>query len=83
MTRKFGRKAARPAEERKHTTITIPKPLYEKMEKKIENTGFASVSSYVTYILRQIISSEGENNEVFSKEDEKRVKRRLRALGYI
>ena len=67
--------------ERKHTTITIPKQLYKKVEKKIKNTGFSSVSSYVTYVLRQVVSSESE--EAFTEEDEKRVKKRLRELGYI
>lgn len=71
--------------ERKHTTITIPKPLYEKIRARIKDTGFSSVSSYVTYVLRQVISSleEEEKKEVFTKEEEEKVKKRLRALGYI
>ena len=70
---------------RKHTTITIPKPLYAKIEKRIKDTGFSSVSSYVTYVLRQVISSleEEDKDEVFTKEEEEEVKKRLRALGYI
>lgn len=71
--------------ERKHTTITIPKPLFEKIKQRIENTGFTSVSDYVTYVLREVISSlEEENKErVYTKEEEKKVKERLRALGYL
>lgn len=70
--------------ERKHTTITIPKPLYEKIKKRIKDTGFSSVSSYVTYVMRQVISSlEEEKEEVFTKEEEEAVKKRLRALGYL
>ena len=34
------------------TTISIPKVLAEKIKKRIEGTGFNSVSSYVVYILR-------------------------------
>jgi Arc/MetJ-type ribon-helix-helix transcriptional regulator len=69
----------------KFTTVSIPIPLFKKIEKHIENTGFTSVSSYVTYILREIIASEGgnEGQESFSKKDEERVKDRLRALGYL
>ena len=69
---------------KKFTTISIPIPLAEKIKKRIEGTGFTSLSSYVTYVLREVISGvEEEKEEVFSKEDEKRVKDRLRALGYL
>ena len=70
--------------ERKHTTITIPKPLFEKIKSSIENTGFSSVSDYVTFVLRQIVSSHDDDRQAsFSKEDEEKVKKRLRTLGYI
>jgi Arc/MetJ-type ribon-helix-helix transcriptional regulator len=75
---------AKENERKKFTTISIPTPLAEKIKKKIKGTGFTSLSSYVTYVLREVISGmEQEDEEVFSKEDEKRVKDRLRALGYI
>ena len=45
------------------------------------------MSSYVTYVLREIIAEEerqdDKDDSPFSKEDEERVKDRLRALGYI
>lgn len=70
---------------KKYTTISIPTPLAEKIKKRIEGTGFNSLSSYVTYVLREVISNveEEENDEAFSKEDEEKVKDRLRALGYL
>lgn len=71
---------------KKYTTISIPTPLAEKVKKRMEGTGFNSVSSYVTYVLRQVISSieeEEKEKEAFSKEDEEKVKDRLRALGYL
>jgi len=67
----------------KYTTVSIPKILAEKIKKKIEKTGFSSVSDYVTYILREIISNTEEKKEAFSKEDEEKVKRRLKSLGYL
>jgi hypothetical protein len=71
--------------ERKHTTITIPKPLFERIKSSIENTGFSSVSDYVTFVPRQILSSHDNDNKYasFSKKDEEKVKKRLRALGYL
>ena len=69
-----------------YSTVSIPKPLIEKIKQRMKGTGFPSVSSYVTYILRQVISSIEENKQLkqaFSKEDEEKVKQRLRDLGYI
>lgn len=71
-------------EDKKFTTVSIPTPLADKIKKRIEGTGFTSLSSYVTYVLREVISNmEEEKEEAFSKEDEEKVKERLRALGYL
>jgi Arc/MetJ-type ribon-helix-helix transcriptional regulator len=71
-------------EDKKYTTISIPTPLAEKIKKRIKGTGFTSLSSYVTYVLREIISEEKEESEeAFTKEDEKKVRDRLRSLGYL
>jgi Arc/MetJ-type ribon-helix-helix transcriptional regulator len=71
--------------QKKYTTISIPTPLADKIKKRIEGTGFHSLSSYVTYVLREVISGmeEDEEEEAFTKEDEEKVKERLRALGYL
>ena len=69
-----------------YTTISIPKPLVEKIKERMKGTGFPSVSSYVTYVIRQVISSieeEERSKEAFTKEEEEKVKQRLRDLGYI
>jgi len=72
-------------EANKYTTISIPTPLAGKIKKRIEGTGFNSLSSYVTYVLREVISNieDEEQDDAFSKEDEEKVKERLRALGYL
>jgi len=69
----------------KYTTVSIPTPLAENIKRRIEGTGFNSISSYVTYVLRQVLSSldEEEQRAPMSKEDEEEVKRRLKALGYL
>ena len=69
-----------------YTTVSIPKPLAEKVKERMKGTGFASVSSYVTYILRQVLSSieeEERSKQAFTKEEQEKVKNRLRDLGYI
>ncbi|MFP3300257.1 MAG: ribbon-helix-helix domain-containing protein [Thermoplasmatales archaeon] len=70
------------AEDKKYTTVSIPTPLFEKIQKKIEGTGFTSVSDYVTFILREILAHSNDQ-EAFTEEDEKRVKERLKSLGYL
>jgi Arc/MetJ-type ribon-helix-helix transcriptional regulator len=69
-----------------YTTVSIPKPLANKVKERMKGTGFSSVSSYVTYILRQVLSSieqDKKTKQAFSKEEEDKVKQRLRDLGYI
>jgi len=69
-----------------YTTVSIPKPLADKIKERMKGTGFASVSSYVTYIIRQVLSSIEEDKrskQAFTKEEEEKVKQRLRDLGYI
>lgn len=72
-------------ENKKYTTVSIPTQLHDKIKKRIENTGFNSVSSFVTYVLRQLESgiSEEEKKEAFTKKDEEKIKERLKALGYL
>lgn len=79
----LGDSMAKKSEPKKFTTVSIPVPLFKKVEDRIKGTGFTSVSSYVTYVLREIVSEEEDEPEPFTKEDEERVKERLRALGYI
>lgn len=65
-------------------TISIPKQLAEKLTKRIEGTSFNSLSSYVTYVMSEVLSEIDEDTqEAFTKEDEERIKQRLRSLGYL
>lgn len=68
---------------KKHTTISIPETLFKKIEKKIKDTGFRSVSEYVIFVLREMEANEHEKKESFSKKEEETIKKRLKALGYL
>lgn len=59
-------------------TISLPLPLIEKVKKQIEGTGMNSVSAYVAFILREILS---ENPN--SKANENSLRQRLKNLGYF
>jgi Arc/MetJ-type ribon-helix-helix transcriptional regulator len=62
------------------TTVSIPSPLFKKLEKHIEGTGFPSVSSYVAFVLRTILSEGGNEKADYEAE---MVKKRLKELGYL
>ncbi len=64
-------------------TVDLPVEIIEKIKKRIEGTGFNSVSSYVAYVLNEVLSDIEEEDEDFTEEDEEKVKERLRALGYL
>lgn len=63
--------------------IKVAKEIIKKIEERIKDTEFKSVDEYVTFVLEEVIRDEEEPEEVFSEEDEKKVKERLRALGYL
>jgi len=64
-------------------TVSIPTSLYKKIEEKIKGSEFSSVSSYVTKVLREKLAQEEKSTEVFTPEEEEKIKERLKALGYI
>jgi len=66
----------------KHSTISIPAQLFQKLQKRVKDTGFGSVSEYVTYVLNEILS-EQEEELPLSEEVQEKIKERLKGLGYI
>ncbi len=69
--------------EKEFTDVSIPTSLYKKIEEKIKGSEITSVSSYVAKVLRENLSKEEMTQEALTKEDEDKVKKRLKALGYI
>ena len=69
----------------KYTTVSIPVTLHERVSELIaKKTGFKSVSDYVTYVLREVVTMH-ETKEVpdpFTAKDVEEIKERLKALGY-
>jgi len=56
----------------KYVNISIPKTLYDRLSKALENSGYRSPSEYIIFLLRKALPDlESENME-----------RRLEALGY-
>ncbi len=69
--------------DKEFTTISIPTSLYKKIEEAIKGTEFASASSYIVKVLRESLSKDQRSEDVFTKEEEEKVKEKLKALGYI
>lgn len=64
--------------------ISISKKLYEKAKEYIEKYGgFNSVDELVEFLLEEALKEESGEAQPYTKEEEEKVKERLRALGYI
>jgi len=56
----------------RYVNMSIPKPLYDRLNKALEGSGYRSPTEYVIYLLRKYLP------ELESREKQ----RRLEALGY-
>lgn len=66
------------------TPVSIPTSLFDNIKEMIKNTGFPSVSSFATYILREIIINlKGKEKKILTEEENKKIEEKLRALGYL
>ena len=69
----------------RHVAVSIPATLHKRVSELIKDTGFHSVSEYVTFVLREIVSRREEEKvqEPLTGEDVERIRRKLKALGYL
>ncbi|MBD3287327.1 CopG family transcriptional regulator [candidate division KSB1 bacterium] len=64
-------------------TIKIPRPLYNRIKKIVEGSGFNSVTDFIVYVLRDIVSSKQAEDEQLTKEELTAIRKRLKSLGYL
>jgi hypothetical protein len=64
-------------------TLKIPRPIYDKLKKIIEGSGFSSVNEFVVYVLRDLISSGIEETGELTKKEVDAIRQRLKNLGYL
>lgn len=74
-------------------TLKIPRQLYDKLKAIIDETGYSSVTEFVVYVLRDLVSSEEfavkeekkNKNKIaeLTEEEVMAIKKRLRNLGYM
>ena len=65
------------------TTVSIPSPLFKKVSESIKDKGFPSVSSYVAFLLRMVLSEKRTGKKSGAEKEAELIKERLEAMGYI
>ena len=71
-------------------TIKIPRHLYNRISEIVEGSGFNSVTDFVVYVLRDLVSTDVERKVPgaseamgLSMEEIQAIRKRLRSLGYL
>lgn len=65
-------------------TLKIPRPLYEKLQRVIDGSGYRSVNEFVVYVLRDLMAEQPLSSDArFSEKEIAIIRERLRRLGYL
>jgi hypothetical protein len=71
-------------------TIKIPGSLYNRMAKIVAGSGFNSVTDFVVYVLRDLVSTTTETDITkkledasLNKDEIEAIRKRLKSLGYL
>ena len=65
-------------------TIKIPRPLYNRVQQLIDDSGFNSPTDFIVYVLRDVLSARGQDHgDTFTPEELAAIKQKLRRLGYL
>jgi len=68
----------------KEIKLALENDLYNKIKQAAMEDGFSSVAEYIIFILREfLLSEETEEKRAYSKEEEEKIRERLRHLGYL
>lgn len=66
--------------------VEIDDKVYSILDARAEEKDFDETDEYIRYLLDQIVEKikrEKQSQESYSEEEEKKVKRRLKDLGYL
>jgi len=65
-------------------TLKIPRPLYEKLQHVIEDSGYRSVNEFVVHVLRELLEERVTGDTgVLSGREIALIRQRLQNLGYL
>ena len=67
------------------TKVEVDDDVYSILEARAEEKDFDETDEYIRYLLDQIVEKikREKQNEGYSEEEEKKVKNRLKDLGYL
>jgi len=68
--------------------IEVPDKSYDRLADRAQEKGFESPDNYVNSVLKQVVDKierkkKRQERKTYSKEEEEKVKNRLRGLGYL
>jgi len=65
-------------------TLKIPRPLYQRLALLIEGSGFSSVTEFVVYVMRDLVSHQAEELDgALSAGEVEAIRKRLKNMGYL
>lgn len=65
-------------------TIKIPRELYRKLGQTIEGTGFSSVTEFIVFVMRSLVSNgKIQEEDRLTAGEIRAIRGRLRKLGYL
>lgn len=65
-------------------TLKIPRPLFQRLAVLIEGSGFSSVTEFVVYVLRDLVShQESQGAATLSAKEVEAIRKRLQTMGYL
>ena len=71
-------------QESESRAVNLPAELYKQIKDRAAATNFESVDEYVIFVLSEVLKEEDEGEKLaIDSEQEKEIKKRLKALGYL
>jgi Arc/MetJ-type ribon-helix-helix transcriptional regulator len=72
-------------------TVKIPRPLYERIQEVIADSGFSSPTDFIVFVLRDLVGDRALQKDSpdeglkpqFSKDEIADIRRKLENLGYL
>lgn len=70
-------------------TIKIPRPLYNHLAEIVKDSGFNSVTDFIVFVLRDLISNQSHESPMPSQpsaltpQEIEAIRSRLKSLGYL
>lgn len=66
-------------------SLSLPKPLIKRVERRLELTEFDSAEEYVQYVLEEVLehAESADSPGELDSADEEHVRERLKTLGYL